>query len=247
MGTDCGISEDFFGARMWSVAIVSSNTPFNHGIVQSDTAVALIGAGAVLPQDIDAITEIAPILVAADGGAGSALAHGHIPDLVIGDLDSLPEIATEKLSSEKLIHIGEQDTTDFEKCLARIDAPLILALGFTGLRLDHELAVMSALVRHPEKRCLLVGSHDVVFHAPRALTLDLEIGSRLSLFPMAVLHGQSEGLQWPIDGIRFAPDGRVGTSNAVTGPVRLTFDGNGMLVLLPRVSLTAAMAALQPG
>lgn len=246
MGTDCGISEDFFGARLWSVLHVSANTISETGIVHAKTAVALVGAGAVLPQDIDLIVKVAPLLVAADGGAGSALANGHIPDLVIGDFDSLPQIAAEKLTPDRLIRVEDQDTTDFEKCLARIRAPLILAAGFTGLRLDHQLAVMNALARNPGIRCLVLGSHDVVFHAPREILLDLEVGSRFSLFPLATVTGRSEGLRWPIEGIAFSPSDRIGTSNEVTGPVRLSFDGDGMLILVPREALGAVLSVLLP-
>ena len=63
-------------------------------------------------------------------------------------------------------------------------------------------------------------------------------GTRLSLFPMAPVTGRSTGLRWPVDGIGLAPNGHVGTSNqALGGPVTLSFDGPGMLVILPLVAL----------
>ena len=211
---------------------------------QSDFPVSLLGAGPVDPGDIREILGIAPGLVAADGGAASAITAGHLPDLVIGDFDSLPQLTGETLPNDRLLPVSEQDSTDFEKCLSRITAPLILALGFTGARIDHELAVYSALVRYPETRCIVVGSVDIVFHAPRRLSLDLNAGARVSLFPMAPVTGRSKGLRWPIDGLHFAPDGRIGTSNAATGPIELEFDSDGMLVIMPRAALGAVMAAL---
>ena len=56
--------------------------------------------------------------------------------------------------------------------------------------------------------------------------------------------GRSQGLRWPIDGLDFAPSGRIGTSNEVTGPVVLVFDGPGMLVITPREALEQVSAAL---
>ena len=92
---------------------------------------------------------------------------------------------------------------------------------------------------------LLIGEEDVVFCAPSTLTLRLPVGTRLSLYPLAPVRGRSEGLVWPIDGIDFAPAGRVGTSNRTDGEiVRLSFTGRGMLVLLPRQALRAALSAL---
>ena len=124
------------------------------------------------------------------------------------------------------------------------NAPLMLAVGFTGGRLDHELAAYSALLRFASKSCIIIGPRDLVFHAPPELRLDLKPGSRLALFPLAPVTGRSEGLLWPIDGLDFAAGGRLGTSNTVTGPVRLQMDAPGMLVILPRAALRAAIDGL---
>lgn len=213
-------------------------------ITISQEPVILLGAGPLSPQDIEEILPRAPRLVAADGGAASALRAGHVPEAVIGDLDSLPQFARDALPADSLQKIPEQDTTDFEKAIANIDAPLILALGFTGRRLDHELAVLNALVRYPERRIIVIGDHDIIFHAPETIALPLPEGTRCSLFPMGPVTGRSEGLRWPIDGIAFAPDGRIGTSNLAVDHVELAFDGPGMLINLPRGALHLAEAAL---
>jgi thiamine pyrophosphokinase len=189
----------------------------------------------------------APVLVAADGGADRALAAGVTPDAVIGDLDSLTAAARAALPPDRLHLVGEQETTDFEKCLTRIRAPYVLGAGFTGGRMDHALAVWNTLVRVPAPPCLILSQSDVVFAAPLRLELALPPGTRVSLFPMAAVRGVSEGLAWPIAGIDFAPDGRVGTSNRATGPVRLEFDRRGMLAMLPRACLDAAIGAVAGG
>lgn len=247
MGTDCGNSVDLFDLLLLSVSEMSTNHTPLRTPVTCPTPVTLIGASDVEPQDLAEALAIAPYLVAADGGAATALQHGHTPRIVIGDFDSLPHSVTKVLTPDQRLRVEEQDSTDFEKCLERLETPLILAVGFAGRRLDHELAVYNALVRFPATRCLVLGTHDLVFHAPRELALTLDVGERLSLFPMAPVTGWSEGLRWPIGGIAFAPDGRVGTSNAVTGPVALRFDGDGMLVILPRKALPQAVKALMPG
>jgi thiamine pyrophosphokinase len=140
--------------------------------------------------------------------------------------------------------VAEQETTDFDKALRSIRAPLVLALGFTGARLDHGLAVMNALVRRPEP-CIVIGPRDVVFHLAGPVTLALRAGDRVSLFPMARVTGRSWGLHWPIDGLTLAPDGLTGTSNRATGPVTLVPGGPGLLAILPRARLPAAIAALR--
>jgi thiamine pyrophosphokinase len=120
----------------------------------------------------------------------------------------------------------------------------VLAVGFTGARLDHELAVFHSLVARPGHSCIVLGERDIVFHAPPRLRMDLAAGTRVSLFPMAAVTGRSSGLRWPIDGLAFHPAKRIGTSNEATGGGRDRDGRPGLLVILPRSELDAAVAAL---
>ncbi len=216
-------------------------------IVQSQDAITLVGGGPVTRRDLAFATARAPVLVAADGGADRLLAAGLMPKAVIGDFDSLSEAGQRAIAADRQFRIDEQETTDFDKALRSVNAPFVLALGVTGARLDHGLAALNALVRHQGCPCLVMSSRDVVFHAGAGVDLRLVVGDRLSLFPMAPVTGSSGGLQWPIDGLRFAPGGMIGTSNIVSAPrVTLRFDQPGMLVILPRARLDAAISALVP-
>lgn len=214
----------------------------NKTIIHSSDPITLIGGGAHDESAVRDCLRHAPGIVAADSGADVALGCGVLPQAVIGDFDSLSDAAKAKIPADRLHHVGEQDSTDFEKCLRSIEAPAILCAGFLGARLDHQLAVLSVLARY-DGRCLLVGEVDIVFAAPRHIALDLPLGSRFSLFPMRAVAGRSSGLRWPIDDLGFAPDERIGTSNEVTGPVELNTDGPGMLVILPRTGLAQVLGA----
>ncbi len=194
----------------------------------------MVGGGPTDAETLSLALSLAPRLVAADSGAAAALAAGHVPEAVIGDMDSLAETDLALMPQERVHRITEQDSTDFDKCLTTIRAPLIVGLGFTGARLDHQLAAFNSLVRHPRQRCILIGSQEIILLAPPALRLDLDKGAVLSLFPMGAVEGASEGLEWPLRGLNFAPDGQVGTSNRVTGPVWLAFTAPKMLLILPR-------------
>lgn len=214
-------------------------------VLKTEKSVTLLGGGQVDRETLVDILKSAPILVAADGAADRALAEGLMPEAVIGDFDSVSQDARGVIPPERLHHIPEQDSTDFEKCLSRIDAPLIFGVGFTGARVDHELAVYTALMRHPKQRCIIVGEFDVIAHVPSSISLTLAPGTRVSLFPMGPVTGRSEGLRWPIEGLHFAPAGRVGTSNeASEAQVHLAFDGPGMLLILPRSDLAALVQGL---
>jgi thiamine pyrophosphokinase len=214
-------------------------------IVESAGPVTLVGAGAAGDGDLRAAVQLAPRVVAADGGARRVLAEGLMPEAVIGDFDSLDAGTRAAIPADRLHHVAEQQTTDFDKALRHIAAPLVLGVGFLGERLDHLLAAQTVLLRRPDRRCLLLGRGDVVFLCPPHLSLDLPEGSRVSLYPMAPVTGRSEGLHWPIEGIGFAPGGMIGTSNRVTGgAVRIEMEAPRMLVILPRAALAAAVRSL---
>jgi thiamine pyrophosphokinase len=238
--------KDFFWPRLCFFALIVINTAMSAGIVQSRLPVTLLGAGKSAVSDLDWICSIAPLLVAADGGANVAIAAGRVPDAVIGDFDSLDARVREVMPQDRLHHVAAQDSTDFEKCLERVAAPLILALGFTGARIDHELAVWNALARRRDLRCIVIGGEDIVFVAPPHLALDLAPGTRVSLFPMSAVKGRSTGLRWPIGGIDFAPDGLSGTSNEATGRVEIAVESGVMLVILARSLLPLVIAARAP-
>ncbi|WP_420568045.1 thiamine diphosphokinase [Thalassovita sp.] len=214
--------------------------PFFH----SERAVTLIGAGTVCADRLALARSLAPVIVSADGGTDAALAHGLMPEAVVGDMDSISAQARAKLPAQRICQISEQDSTDFDKALRNIAAPLVIGVGFEGDRIDHMLACYSVLVQRHVLPCVLLSGAQIVFHAPPDLALDLAPGTLVSLFPMARVSGRSTGLKWPVDGLEMAPNGRVGTSNRATGPVRLQMDGPGMLVILPVETLPLVAKAL---
>ena len=219
----------------------------NGVIVQSQDAVTVVGGGPVTRRDLALAMARAPVVVAADSGADRALAAGVMPTAVIGDFDSISEGAKAAIAPERLFRIAEQESTDFDKVLRSVDAPFVLALGVTGAQVDHGLAVLNALVRHRGPPCLVISAKDIIFHAPQAVELTLKVGDRFSLFPMGPNMGTSQGLHWPIDGLQLAPDGKTSTSNKVSeAKVQLRFDRPGMLVIVPRARIDAAISALVP-
>ena len=205
--------------------------------------VTLIGGAPLDSDDLSQALALAPVVAAADGGADTALANGLVPQAVWGDFDSISARARAGIPPENLHPVTEQDSTDFEKCLSRIDAPLVIAVGFAGARHDHFLAALSTLSRRIGPPCILIAAEDVITLCPPEIALDLRPGTRLSLFPMGPASGYAQGLKWPIDGLDFAPDARIGTSNAATGPVLLQTEGP-MLLILPRANLVTLARAL---
>ena len=143
--------------------------------------VTLVGGAGFSETLLSESLSLAEDLVAADGGANS-LPTQTVPKFIIGDLDSVvsPEKWVERGS--KLIRINDQDSTDFDKCIAAIRSKKIIALGFMGQRLDHFLAACNSLVRC-KRQIFLIGKRDIIFHLPNEFSIELPINSRVSLFP----------------------------------------------------------------
>lgn len=184
---------------------------------------AIVGGGTVDPVLLAELAARQVVLIGADGGADTIAAAGLVPEAIIGDLDSITDRAGWEKRS-RVIHIPEQITTDFQKCLYSTSAPVTLALGMTGRRLDHTLAALSAVLQYaPSRRLLLVDEVDVALAATGPIAFDAAPRERVSIHPLVPIRFiRSTGLFYPMDGLLLEPGGLIGTSNEGTGgPVEI--------------------------
>ena len=192
------------------------NTPLPIPIIDEKTRpLIMVGNGAC---DTAMLTKFAHLgrVVAVDGGYYGCRLVGITPDLLIGDMDSVDPIDLIDARKKTQVHpISEQDTTDLEKALRHVRAPAILGFGFLGKRFDHSLAALSVLARFTKMhQVVLVGSEDIVYVTSGRFKMRMDAGRRLSVWPLGKIEfDRSSGLNWPLDGLQMAPNGRVGTSN----------------------------------
>lgn len=200
-------------------------------ILDSKTPITLVGGGPVDGGLLAQAVAHGKTVVAADGGVHRAQDLGFSVDHVIGDMDSV-DLA--RIDGPKMHPIAEQMSTDLDKCLRSCTAPYFIGVGFLGGRLDHQMAACHSLVEASDRQVVLIGDQDLCFLAPFSLSLNLPVGTRVSLFPMGEVEGNSVGLKWPIHAYQFSPALMIGTSNEVDAPqMELTFDRRRMLVILP--------------
>ncbi|MDH3666446.1 MAG: thiamine diphosphokinase [Paracoccaceae bacterium] len=213
-----------------------------------DTPVTVVGGGALDETMISEARRLAPTLIAADGGADRLANLRLMPEAVIGDMDSIADPEHWRAGPARFIHLAEQDSTDFEKCLYATEAPLYLAAGFTGGRVDHSLAAMHVLLKYPDKRVVMIGAEEVMALVPAEMPLRVTLnpGSKVSIHPLREVRAtRSRGLAWPIDDLVFAPGDRSGTSNEASEPVvEMAFEGLGALVIFERAALASLAGAL---
>jgi thiamine pyrophosphokinase len=156
-------------------------------------------------------------LICADGGARIALALGLQPNVVIGDLDSLDELAQTQLKAmgvRFIVHPAAKDETDLELALrlaAQEEAAEIVVMGGFGGRLDQTIANV-LLLTLPQlagiPTCLVDGEQKATVIRGEVI-IQGHPGDTLSLIPLG---GDAEevrtaGLLYPLRGetLRFGP------------------------------------------
>ena len=206
---------------------------------------AIVGGGAVDPALLAELAGRGVALVGADGGGDAIGDAGLVPAAIIGDLDSLRDRAVWEKRT-RVIHIAEQITTDFQKALYSTSAPVTLALGMTGKRLDHTLAALSAVLQYaPTRRLLLVDEVDVALAVVGSIRFEAGARERVSIHPLLPIRfSHSTGLFYPMDGLLLEPGGLIGTSNEGTGgPVEVVpADDTPWLLILGKERLWDLMA-----
>ena len=130
--------------------------------------------------------------IAADGGALFLESIGFLPDVIIGDFDSLTEAQHQrykKLGAKIIKYPAEKDETDGELALQYCQERgfnSIIIIGFAGGRLDQQLANIflleyafrngiTAFIKEPGLEMGIIDREKVFFQ---------KIGARLSLIPL---------------------------------------------------------------
>lgn len=210
------------------------------------TPVIVLGGGDFEPDQLRAFVGRGYPLIAADGAADAALALGLNIRAIIGDFDSVMD---RKAFGAQVAQIAilEQETTDFEKCLYSIEAPMFICFGMLGKRVDHTLAAFHTIARYgANKNIVLMDQVDMCVGVTGDFDVELPIGTRFSVYPLHPTPFQlSKGLKFVLDGLTLDVGKRIGTSNVTCATkVELKcakeFD-DPYLVILPRTHFEAIL------
>ena len=190
----------------------------------------IFGNGRIHP-DTDAEKRIHPddTVIAADGGALHCIEKGIVPDIVIGDFDSLPQISLEhlrKCGSEIVQYPERKDQTDMELALDRAlekNAEEIIILGALGGRWDMTIANLMLLSRSETAHCricLIDGRQEMeLIRGGQQIQIRGQKGDTVSLIPLVQdAQGISlEGLEYPLCNETLKLGSTRGISNVMTG------------------------------
>jgi thiamine pyrophosphokinase len=167
--------------------------------------------------------EDADYSIAVDGGYLCFRQAGLAPDTLIGDLDSLSdeENPWSEFPELKVVHLHEQDSTDFEKALNWIqintNTKKLIILGGLGKRTDH--LTTNLLVASVADQSLEITFDDDQEWMRRVtpscpLSLHGREGANLSILPLCESSGvTTKGLQWELNSENIGGSKIVGQSN----------------------------------
>ncbi len=150
------------------------------------------------------LREGATLVVAADGGARSALALGFTPDIVTGDLDSIGE-AREAIPADRIRPNPDPNATDLEKAVALClneGCTAVDIIGGGGGRADHALANLSVLVRFGRRaRVRMVDERFAIELVDGEAIVEGPAGTVVSLVALGPCEGvTTRGLRWELAG-----------------------------------------------
>jgi thiamine pyrophosphokinase len=200
------------------------------------------------PEAPHALLQPGDYLIAADGGANHLLKMGILPEIVIGDLDSIDEDTMFDLTSadvEIKQYSEDKDETDIELALryaVELRPSAILIVGALGGRLDQTLANLS-LLTDPTLTGIDIRLDDgveEVFFLKASVVKGGQVqvqgrsGDTVSLIPW---HGPvegvtTEGLQWPLYGETLFPSKARGISNVMLGESAAVKIDKGLLLIV---------------
>ena len=173
----------------------------------------------------------------------SIFGEERLPDLVIGDMDTLPA-SWQKKYADIIIKETEQDHNDQTKAVRWALNNLkgisnLYILGSTGGRADHTIGNLSLLMEYTRMFDLsgisieAVADEGTIFAVNDTVEFDCGIGRSVSIFsPDSTLNIKSTGLEYQTDGVVFDNWWKATLNKASQDNVRLEFSHKSMALVI---------------
>lgn len=188
------------------------------------------------PEYLPSITNY-ELIICTDGAYDYLIGVNIVPDLIIGDFDSIEALPT----NIDYIHTPNQNYTDFEKAIK-----IIIEKGYNhidvfaanGLEQDHFLGNMTTALKY--KKLVNITFYDdkqTYYFADKKTCLAQVKDKTISLFPFPETKNVvTNGLKYPLNGSTLSMlENKVGTRNlADKESVEITFSEGHLLLFIER-------------
>lgn len=164
-------------------------------------------------------------IIAADGGYRACLREGIVPDLLLGDFDSLEPPAD--FTSVRRLPVEKDDTDTLAAVKTGLEAgctDFLIYGGTGGKRLDHTLANLQSLLFLRRRGAMgFLFDDDFLWTVIENESIRVDKTVEWGLLSVFCLGDRAEGVdesgvQYPLEGVVLTPDFPIGVSNHILEP-----------------------------
>ena len=145
-------------------------------------------------QFMDKLVSKNAVCFCADGGANFAFKYGKIPEVIVGDLDSIEKKVLEYYKSKNILikkFPKDKDFTDFELILKEINkisenknfVEKIFVVGGLGKRIDMTLSNLFIMEKY--KNLVFLQENEEIFYAEKSFVLKNKKECEFSIIPIS--------------------------------------------------------------
>jgi thiamine pyrophosphokinase len=183
-------------------------------------------------------------IIAADGGTRHALALGLMPNVIVGDLDSLPsDFEPSTFNGEIVLYPKDKNETDLELAIQHaltLKPEQIIILAALGGRLDQTLGNIALISNLQPSTCNLQLNDGLeeVFFCRDHVEINGNSGDTVSLIPWQgeVAGIVTTGLKWRLQNETLYPNKTRGISNELIDDSASIQINSGLLLIVHRRS-----------
>lgn len=201
---------------------------------------ALIANGAI--ENYSVIAELIrkhACVIAVDGGLVHCDRMGIVPDMIIGDLDSVEPELLSKYSTVAIRNFPiDKDETDLELALQSVFTPTvekITLFGALAKRSDHALSNLHLIRRYPQK-VYIETENELIFAFDGPIVIPCHKGQTISFIQLGdpVSGVTSKGLKWEMNNATFNKYFFSISNICLKNPVEITLSCGDLLCCLQK-------------
>lgn len=173
-------------------------------------------------------------IIAVDGGYKNLKKLNIVPDITIGDFDSLD---IDKVKGEKKIYSKEKDFTDIEAAIEyaiSLNPKNIRIVGATGGRLDHFISLLYLIINR-NVNIQIINEKNIIFVKEETFKLKKRKNMYFSIIPITEMILSIKGAKYNLHKHKVKPHESLTVSNEFIDDVIIEFKGK-LLVILSKDS-----------
>jgi len=203
----------------------------------------LIVANGIWPKQFDVVHETGTyqVVVALDGAVNRLIENSMLPDVVLGDFDSVSDSILErcKASNVTIVPTPDQHRSDISKGLewthnAYPDSDIDV-IGVEIGRYDHHLAAYSALFECNSDATILLDGWQARRVSQTRTIIKAEPNSIVSLIPFGIVTGVTiTGCQFSLENETITTGTRCISNKAIASSISVSVNTGDLLLLIQR-------------